>query len=151
MTHDPFGENPSYAPCGRKGCGVNVACSRMDCPNVSEHPYGEGSFGVRSRTSWNEEKLIRDKLVDVIPAAEVRFERSPDVVLGFTVAKLHEELSELQHAHFGDVQEFADVLEVLLRIAAVNGMTFADIEDARLKKLEAKGGFDNGVIWRKPS
>jgi predicted house-cleaning noncanonical NTP pyrophosphatase (MazG superfamily) len=138
-------------PCGRSGCGNNVACCRPDCPMLVNRPYGEGSTGLFSRPSLHGEKLIRDKLAERIPNAELRREAGPEQEFVFLSAKLHEEVAELHDSRFEDPAEYADVIEVLYALAARKGLSQADIEAVRLKKLEDKGGFTDGLIWKKPA
>ncbi len=60
--------------------------------------------------------------------------------------KLHEEASEIADAAT-DASEYADVLEVLLELAKINGVRWAAIEQALLCKRERLGGFHMAQIW----
>lgn len=59
--------------------------------------------------------------------------------------KLHEECGEVADDP-SDILEYADVLEVLYELGAMNGFSPADIERARFTKRRNKGGFSKGLI-----
>jgi predicted house-cleaning noncanonical NTP pyrophosphatase (MazG superfamily) len=92
-------------------------------------------------------KLVRDKIPDIIR----RSGRTPHVTkldqqayrsaLG---AKLLEEVAELDAAQTRDeiVDEAADVLEVLIALAATHDVTLDTIVEAARKKRADRGGFD---------
>lgn len=57
--------------------------------------------------------------------------------------KLQEEVSEfMEH---GDPAELVDLLEVIYALAAVYGVTREQLEDMRLRKAKARGGFEDRV------
>ncbi len=58
--------------------------------------------------------------------------------------KLQEEVDEFQDAHA--FEELADILEVVLALAAVQGKTPEDLETMRAKKREKRGGFDKKLL-----
>ena len=60
--------------------------------------------------------------------------------------KLHEEASEIARAPT-DPAEYADLLEVMLELARLNGVPWSDIEKALLEKREARGAFRRGNIY----
>lgn len=92
-------------------------------------------------------KLVRDKIPDKI-------EKNGEYALIETLNdndfenaldnKLLEEVKEVIVSRTPDEikEELADLLEVMLKKAEVNNISFNDIEDARKQKKEAKGGFD---------
>src|SRR5258706_15737848 len=61
--------------------------------------------------------------------------------------KLVEEAGEAQQAQSEEalIDELADLAEVTAALSALHGVTSAMIEAARLKKREARGGFDDRV------
>ena len=61
--------------------------------------------------------------------------------------KLIEEAKEVIQAKdkIEIAEELADVLEVINAIASVSNLSFQDIEDVRLRKKAAKGGFEKGI------
>ncbi len=97
------------------------------------------------------EKLIRDKLPAMMRAQGLTtFERalSDPEFANALAAKLIEEAREVAAARSREDirEELADVSEVILALAAVHGLSLAEIEAARLAKREARGGFDDR-IW----
>lgn len=56
------------------------------------------------------------------------------------INKLHEEVGEIAEKPF-DVSEYADVHQVLIDLAAMNGISQGEIEIARQRKFEERGGF----------
>lgn len=93
-------------------------------------------------------KLIRDKYVNKIPAEQLMLGVRGTYLEMYLERKLDEELLELHHSDYMDVEEFADVIEVLLAIAATRGITKEQIEEVRLDKLDRLGGFENGIILK---
>jgi len=64
-------------------------------------------------------------------------------------AKLHEESDEIAR-DATNPEEYADLLEVALALAALNGVTRAQILKARNAKLKERGNFSRGVVWHGP-
>ncbi|MES2894565.1 MAG: nucleoside triphosphate pyrophosphohydrolase [Pseudomonadota bacterium] len=95
-------------------------------------------------------KLIRDKLPQIMRDQGLAvFDRRLDDA-DFVAAlkdKLVEEAREAQAATDARelTDELADLSEVMLALAAVQGLTLADIEDRRLAKRAERGGFDDRV------
>jgi len=58
--------------------------------------------------------------------------------------KLSEELQE--YLESGDLEELADIVEVVYGIAAALGETVEELERLRLRKREARGGFDERLF-----
>lgn len=90
-------------------------------------------------------KLVRDKIPQIIEAqgkkAEFRVLSDADykVILN---QKLHEEFLEYTHANEEDqVEELADLVEVLYAILESKGVSVEDFEKVRLAKREERGGF----------
>ena len=87
-------------------------------------------------------KLVRDKIPDIIRSDG----RSPAVrtldgeaYVEELRRKLVEEASE--YAETGDLEELADVLEVVYALADVHRVPMAEVETLRARKREARGGF----------
>lgn len=65
------------------------------------------------------------------------------------IGKIHEEAEEIR----GDMEnpeEYADLVEALLTLAAINGVSVEQIERARQDKFNLKGGFTAGKTMFKP-
>ena len=96
------------------------------------------------------EKLIRDKLPAIMRGQGLAvFDRRLDEA-DFVAAlktKLGEESAEAQAATSADelLGELADLSEVMLALAATQGLTAEDIEARRLAKRAERGGFEDRV------
>jgi predicted house-cleaning noncanonical NTP pyrophosphatase (MazG superfamily) len=98
-------------------------------------------------------KLIRDKIPQVIKAAgqrcEVRVMEEAEFVKTLK-EKLIEEAEELQAVEKEDlVEEMADVLEILYSLAEHHNFDFKLIEEKRIEKKKARGGFTKRLflVW----
>lgn len=60
--------------------------------------------------------------------------------------KLHEEVAEVTRAPT-DVCEYADVLQALMDYATFNGVRWASVTEARVKKAAKDGTFIPSRIW----
>lgn len=97
------------------------------------------------------EKLVRDKIPEIIRAAghEPRFRQAVQRErLGLLVKKLHEEAGELQGTPC--LEECADVLEVLLAIAAELGAPREELFRFAAAKAVERGGFREGYVLEVP-
>jgi len=99
-------------------------------------------------------KLVRDLIPQVIERAghvpEVR-KLSDEEFVSELKKKLVEEALEVAAAesHEKLVGELADVREVLLALYETEGVTDAEVEAARLSKLEERGGFSEKLMLEK--
>ncbi|HEX4199464.1 MAG TPA: nucleoside triphosphate pyrophosphohydrolase [Caulobacteraceae bacterium] len=96
------------------------------------------------------EKLIRDRLPEIMRQAGLSvFERRLDDAefVQSLKTKLAEETAEAREAGSAEelLGELADVMEVVLALAAAHGFAAADIEARRLAKRIERGGFDGRV------
>ena len=95
------------------------------------------------------EKLVRDKIIQKILS---RWEKpqfrqvSWQEKLEFLFKKLIEEVLELQEDR--NIEEMADVEEVIRQIYTHFLWTKEEVEEVRLKKLEKNGGFEEGYILK---
>jgi len=92
-------------------------------------------------------KLIRDRIPEII--AKDRHESKvrvldDDEYVHYLSKKLQEEVDEFQESR--SLEELADILEVVLALAAVEGKTPEDLEVLRLQKREKRGGFEKRVF-----
>jgi predicted house-cleaning noncanonical NTP pyrophosphatase (MazG superfamily) len=97
------------------------------------------------------EKLIRDKLPAIMRAqglAVFDHRLDDDAFRASLRDKIVEEALEAQGALSRDdlLGELADLTEVILALAAAEGLTPADIETQRLAKRDERGGFDARVF-----
>lgn len=99
---------------------------------------------------FRDEKLIRDKLPEIMRASGLRvFDRVLDdpEFLASLKTKLGEETAEAVAADSPEelLGELVDVMEVVLALTESQGFTMADLETARLAKREERGGFEARV------
>lgn len=96
-------------------------------------------------------KLVRDKIPDLIrshgdePVTRIA---GLDEYRALLRDKLVEEANEVAGASDGDTaEELADVLECVQSLAAVLGLTTADLELVRAAKASERGGFTKRIVW----
>ena len=92
-------------------------------------------------------KLVRDRIPEIISAAGKAFSTgilSEDDYLEMLNAKLNEEVAEYQ-ASF-EIEELADILEVVYAIAQAKGVSREDLEAVRLAKAEKRGAFEKRIL-----
>lgn len=93
------------------------------------------------------DKLVRDRIPEMIQAAgkqcEVRV--LDDVEYAHRLdQKLAEELAEYQGS--GELEELADLVELVEAIAAARGMDWAGFESLRREKHLKRGGFSERLL-----
>lgn len=95
-------------------------------------------------------KLVRDLIPEIIRTngrEPVTWQLSEEEVLGALTSKLLEEAEELRAAEpHEQLEEAADVYEVLRAIAGVLGVSMDDVVARAEKKRAERGGFDQR-IW----
>ena len=92
------------------------------------------------------DKLVRDKIPEVIHQAgkqPITDTLSQDDMAAALHQKLQEEVQE--YLESGSVEEMADVLEVLHGIAFHKGISWDEVESARIHKRDERGGFEKGI------
>ena len=87
-------------------------------------------------------KLVRDKIPEIIEAdgktCKTRI-LSDEEYIATLEAKLNEEVAEYQADK--NLEEMADVLEVLRAICLARGYSLEELEAVRANKVEERGGF----------
>lgn len=92
-------------------------------------------------------KLVRDKIPEIIEADGKACKThilSNDEYIAALEAKLNEEVAEYQEDK--NLEEMADVLEVLQAICVARGYSLAELEAMRAKKAEKRGGFNEKIF-----
>ena len=87
-------------------------------------------------------KLVRDKIPEIIEAAgkqSVTHILSDEECITALETKLNEEVAEYQEDK--NIEEMADILEVLQAICFAKGYSLEELEAERAKKAEERGGF----------
>ncbi|MBU3156921.1 nucleoside triphosphate pyrophosphohydrolase [Clostridium estertheticum] len=95
-------------------------------------------------------KLVRDKIPEIIKAAGKNFDvhyAKKGEVLPLLETKLNEEVSEYIEAK--NLEELADVMEVLFGLATALGYSEEDLINKRNEKKEERGGFEKGIVLEK--
>jgi predicted house-cleaning noncanonical NTP pyrophosphatase (MazG superfamily) len=103
-----------------------------------------------ARTRFRVEKLIRDKLPEIMrdQGLAVFDRRLDDAEFDRALrAKLLEEAAEAVEARGAEdlAGELADLSEVILALAQLHGLTPEEIEARRIAKRVERGGFDDRV------
>lgn len=95
-------------------------------------------------------KLVRDRIPEIIEQSgkkcQTRVLDDAEYIRELH-KKLQEELNEyLTSQHSEDaLEELADILEILHALTEYHGYTVQDLEEVRLKKARARGGFKDKV------
>lgn len=96
-------------------------------------------------TQYN--KLVRDKIPQILDTKSVVYEKRTATEEEYKtelIKKLREELEEFEVA--GDVEELADIMEVVEALKLLP--EYRDAEEARIKKKEERGGFEQRIILK---
>lgn len=97
-------------------------------------------------------KLVRDRIPEIIEASgktcetEILSDADYQMMLD---AKLDEELAEYHRDQ--NLEELADLLEVLYAAALARGYTLEQLERLRLEKAERRGGFERKILLKSVS
>ncbi len=93
--------------------------------------------------------MARDKIPEVIKSSgkECDIEiLSDERYLQMLDAKLDEELDEYHKEQ--NLEELADLLEVLYAVTIARGYSVAELESCRLKKKMERGGFEQKILLK---
>ena len=92
-------------------------------------------------------KLVRDLIPEVIEASGNKCRTrvlSDEEYLEMLDAKLDEELDEYHKDQ--NIEELADLLELIRAAAIARGYTLDELEAARAKKAASRGGFEKKIF-----
>jgi len=95
-------------------------------------------------------KLVRDKIPEIIKASGKNFDvhyAKKEKLMPLLEAKLNEEVSEYVEAK--NLEELADVMEVLFALANTLGYSEKDLINKRNAKKNERGGFEKGIFLEK--
>lgn len=95
------------------------------------------------------DKLVRDKIPEIIEGSGKKCEVevvSDDVALNYLYIKLEEETKELLEDK--NLEEIADIMEVLFAIANKYGYSEEDVLSKRSEKKNSRGGFNNNLVLK---
>ena len=94
-------------------------------------------------------KLVRDRIPEIIVASGktcVTEILSVEDYLRMLDAKLDEELAEYHQDQ--NIEELADLLEVIYATAKARGYTKEQLEQVRAKKASERGGFEKRILLK---
>ena len=94
-------------------------------------------------------KLVRDRIPEIIEESGktcIVETLSEEKYLEMLDAKLDEELAEYHKDQ--NIEELADLLEVLLAVAKARGYSAEELEKARREKATERGGFEKRLLLR---
>lgn len=94
-------------------------------------------------------KLVRDNIPEIIEADNITCLTeilSDEKYIEMLDEKLNEELLEYQESK--DIEELADMLEVMNTIVVARGYSFEELEKIRKDKATKRGGFDNKILLK---
>ena len=92
-------------------------------------------------------KLVRDLIPDIIEASGNKCRTrvlSDEEYLEMLDAKLDEELAEYHKDQ--NIEELADLLELIRAAAIARGYTLDELETARAEKAKERGGFERKIF-----
>ena len=92
-------------------------------------------------------KLIRDKIPEIIESSGKKAivkKIQDEELLNLLNKKLFEELKEYEES--GEVEELADLVEVVQAILDYKNVSIEDFNKIRAKKNESRGAFKEGLL-----
>ena len=94
-------------------------------------------------------KLVRDKIPEIIESDVKTCKTellSDEEYIKMIDAKLDEELAEYHKDQ--NIEELADLMEVIYAAALARGYSLEDLEMVREKKVQERGGFEKRILLR---
>ena len=94
-------------------------------------------------------KLVRDRIPEIIESSGKTCSTeilSPEDYLRMIDAKLDEELAEYHKDQ--NIEELADLLEVIHAAAIARGYSLEDLEQMRAEKAAKRGGFKKRILLK---
>ena len=104
---------------------------------------------IRRRTAKAYNKLVRDRIPEIIESSGKSCTTeilSVGDYLRMLDAKLDEELEEYHKDQ--NIEELADLLEVIHAAAIARGYTLEDLEQIRAEKAAKRGGFEKRILLK---
>lgn len=110
----------------------------------------KNKISVAQKHRFKFDKLIRDNLPEILKTKDVFVSHTSlghEDCVAELKKKLLEEGMEVGTATSSEEirEELGDVLEVVHALAEASGMSFKEIEEARLKKQQQRGSFQKGI------
>ncbi len=95
-------------------------------------------------------KLVRDKIPEIIKKSGKQIvvtKASGDQLLSFLKQKLKEELED--YSQSGDIEELADLVEVIYAILEHKGISQEEFHKVRQEKNDRRGAFKEGLVLKR--
>lgn len=92
-------------------------------------------------------KLVRDKIPEIMADSGIKATfriLAQSEYMEYLEKKLDEEVEEFHASK--DIEELADIMEVLYAIAVAKGRGADKLDAERIKKRGARGGFSNRIL-----
>jgi predicted house-cleaning noncanonical NTP pyrophosphatase (MazG superfamily) len=99
----------------------------------------------------NSFKIVRDRMPEIIGLSGSEYKVNELSDLSFLTEleiKLKEEIEEYLESR--ELEELANLLEIIYRIAELRGSSKDDLEESRLRKKEEMGGFEENLVLLNP-
>ena len=93
-------------------------------------------------------KIIRDHYIDIIDRDKLEIDDCPEKMMFYLLQKFQEEKHELVESNCKEVEEYADLIQVVLDLARLNDISIKDIEQTRHEKEIRLGGFKMGIYLK---
>ena len=90
------------------------------------------------------QKLVRDKIPELYNLKEKHIANDEEYIKEL-IKKLQEEVDEFKKSN--EIEELADVLEVIYSIGEFYGKSVKELDDIRTKKANKRGSFKKRIIW----
>lgn len=96
------------------------------------------------------DKLVRDKIPEVIETSGKKCEieiLSDEQYLEYLNKKIKEEVNE--YLESGEIEELADLEEVLRAILAAKNVSYDEFEKIRISKVNKRGAFEKKLLLKR--
>ena len=102
-------------------------------------------FGRENLIKYN--KAIRDKIPEIIADSGKKYNKKQLDDISF-LAELEKKLNEelIEYTESKDVEELADLLEVIYRISELRGVNSNELDKIRKDKAEKRGKFESNLF-----
>ena len=96
------------------------------------------------------DKIVRDKIPEVIEASGKKYDieiLSDEQYLEYLNKKIKEEVNE--YLESGEIEELADLEEVLRAILAAKNVSYDEFEKIRISKVNKRGAFEKKLLLKR--
>ncbi len=136
--------------CVQKQLSLNTLTVFNGGDQIKRIAQNNGSLGTKAAHQMvTYHKLVRDRIPEIIEMSGkncVTETLSDDEYLRMLDAKLDEELAEYHKDQ--NLEELADLLEVIRACAVARGYSVEELEKARAEKADKRGGFEKKILLK---